>query len=191
MDLKYIFSVASGVLMMASYIPYIVAILQKKTKPTKASWLIWATLDTITISGMYVEGALNSQILVAGIGSWLVFFLSLKWSIPGWTKLDKFCLCSAFASILVWYISNNPVYGIVISLAISFIGSIPTFASAWKYPVREDRFAWNISWFSSICAVIAIPDWTWADSAQPITFLFIISIMMYILYINQLKPRVS
>ncbi len=179
-------SVIAGLLFIVGFVPYIYAIMRKGTKPAKASWIIWASLDSITITGMYFEDAVNGQITGAVVGAWVVVILALKHGTPGWTRLDKFCLIGAVLGIVLWQVFSNPVLGIMISLSVVFSGSIPTFVSAWKDPSREDKLAWTIFWISCVCAVIAIPQWTLADAAQPITFFVIETIMMFILYI---RPR--
>jgi len=182
--LKDMFSVLAGLLFIAAFVPYIRSILKKETKPAKASWIIWASLDTITLTGMFFKEAVNGQILGAIFGAWIVVVLTLKYGIPGWTKLDKFCLGGAILGIILWQIFSDPTFGIMTSLSVVFLGSIPTFMSAWKYPSRENKLAWIIFWVSCIFALIAIPRWTLADAAQPITFFAIETIMMYILFVH-------
>lgn len=190
MAFKTVLSIVAGVLFIAAFVPYIRAILRGETKPAKASWLIWATLDSITIAGMYAEGTVNGQIIGAVCGAWTVAMLALKYGMPGWTKLDKSCLAGAVLGIVLWRVFSNPVLGITTSLSVVFLGSIPTFSSAWKDPNREDRTAWTVFWLSCVVAVIAVPQWTLADAAQPITFFVTESIMMYILYFRP-RPQVG
>jgi hypothetical protein len=185
---KEIFSILAGLLFVAAFVPYIRAILRKETKPARASWLIWATLDTITLAGMFFKDAINGQILGAILGAWVVAILALKYGVPGWTTLDKFCLAGAVLGIVLWQVFSDPIFGIMTSLGVVFIGSVPTFTSAWKDPSRENKLAWMIFWISCVCAVIAIPRWTLEDAAQPITFFVVESIMMYILFV---RPRAS
>lgn len=179
-------SVLAGALEIIGFLPYIRAILKGETKPMKASWIIWATLDAITLAGMYAENTVNGQILAAVIGASTVTVLAMRYGTPGWTTLEKYCLVGAVLGIGLWQVFGSPVLGIVTSLSLISLGSIPTFLSAWHDPSKEDRTGWTFFWLSSIAAVSAIPSWTLADAAQPITFLSLISIMMYLLF---LRPR--
>lgn len=184
MEFKQSLSVIAGILFIIGFIPYIRAIWRGETKPAKASWIIWATLDSITLAGMIAKDTLNGQILGAVIGAWVVVILALLYGTSGWTKLDKFCLSGAVLGIILWQAFSSPVLGIMTSLSVVFLGSFPTFASAWKNPAQENRTAWTIFWVSCLLATAAIPRWTLADAAQPITFLIIESIMMYLLYFH-------
>lgn len=177
--------------MALACVPYIVTILQGKTKPAKVTWIIWFTLDGIILTGMYLKGAINYQILVAGIGSGTILCFALKYGILGWTWLDKFCLSTAFAGLAMWYVMGDPIWGIVVSLVAMLVGSLPTFASTWKNPGHEDKLAWSIGFLSSLCTTAAIPYWNLEDFSQPVTFLFIYAVMMYLLYVKTPKPRVS
>lgn len=65
MNAKETLSVVSGILFVTAFFPYIRAILAGKTKPAKASWIIWESLDCITLAGMYAKDAINGQIVGA------------------------------------------------------------------------------------------------------------------------------
>jgi hypothetical protein len=181
---KEILSILAGLLFIVGFVPYIRAILRKETKPAKASWIIWASLDYLVFAGMIAEHTVNGQILGAVIGATIIIGLALKYGTPGWTNLDKFCLGGAVLGITLWQVLGNPTFGIVTACTVALLGSVPTFLSAWKDPSRENKLAWTIFWISCVCAVIAIPHWTLADAAQPITFFIIESTMMCILFIR-------
>jgi hypothetical protein len=181
-------SALAGILFVVGFVPYIRAILVGATKPAKASWIIWASLDTITICGMAVQHSLNGQIIGANAGAWIVVVLALKYGTMGWTRLDKFCLIGAVLSIALWAIFSSATVGLIISNSVAFLGSVPTFVSAWKDPTKEDKLGWTIFFVSCICAMLAIPRFTFDDAFCPMVFFSIETIMMYILYI---KPRVA
>lgn len=184
--MKETLSVLAGLLYIIGFIPYIRAILRKETKPAKASWIIWASLNIIICAGMWAEHTVNGQILGAVIGALVVMALALRYGNPGWTKLDKLCLGGAVLGIALWQIFESPVLGMVTSLIVTFIGSIPTFVSAWTDPSRENKLTWTLFWVSGVCAIIAIPYWTLADAAQPIVYFAIDTIITGIVYI---RPR--
>jgi len=191
--MKSIFSVIAGLLFIGAFIPYILAILRDKhlppgaegkTEPSKVTWIIWASLDSIVLVGMYFKETINGQIIGAVLGAWIVVIFAVRYGESKWSKLDKWCLGGAVLGIFLWKIFKEATFGIMISLGVIFIGFIPTLKSAWKDPGREDKLAWTIFWTSCVYAVLAIPKWTLADAAQPITFFVIETIMMYILYIR-------
>lgn len=186
MHLKDILSALSGIIFFIAFVPYIGAIVKGKTKPAKASWLIWATLDSIILIGMYFKHSLNGQIVGAVAGAWIIAILAIKYGKPGWTILDKLCLAGAALGILLWQIWDNPNLAIATSLVVILLGSIPTFVSAYKDPSKEDRKAWTIFFVSCVIAIPAIPVWTLENAGQPIVFLVVETVMMYLLYI---KPR--
>ncbi len=184
MDIKNILSVSGGVLFVAAFIPYVISILKDKTKPAKASWFIWAVLDTTAFLAMWATHTLNWVIIVSPVCAWSVVFLALYYGIPGWSKTDKFCLVGAALGILLWYMFDNPLFGIVISQIVTFIGSIPTFVSAWEDPKREDKLAWITLWLSCFLTLISISSLKPAESAQPITFFVIETVVVYILLLR-------
>jgi hypothetical protein len=188
---KNILSILSGILFVVAFIPYIIFILRSKNsseegKPIKATWLIWASLDTITLIGMIIGHSVNGQIIGAVSGAWIVFFLSLKYGKPGWTKIDKWCLGGAMIGIILLITIKNPAIGMSVSLTSVFLGSVPTFKSAWEKPERENKLAWFIYFLSSAIAVLAIPKWDIQNALQPFCFMVIETVMMFILFI---KPQ--
>jgi hypothetical protein len=183
--MKETFTILAGIIFVAGYVPYIISIVRGKTKPAKASWIIWLSLDMITIASMLAMDSLNGQIIGAVIGAWVVAILALKYGIPGWTLLDKLCIAGAVFGIAMWQIFDSPLLGIIINLSVTFLGSIPTFTSAWKDPSREDKLAWVLFLISCICALIAVPKWDISNAAQPITFFVIELIVVLIIFLRK------
>lgn len=182
----------SGVLFVLAFVPYVLAILgrdlrfqklDKPARPSKTSWLIWASLDSIALYGMRLTHTINGQIIGAVLGSGLIAILAMKYGVKGWTRLDMVCLAlGALAATFVLF--GDPSIGIVSSCIGLFVGSWTTFESAWKDPAKENGVAWTIFWISCVLAMAAITEWTPAGAAQPTTFFVIETIMMYLLFIR-------
>lgn len=182
--MQHVLSMISGLIMLVAFIPYIRAILRGETKPSKASWLIWATLDIITFAGMYASHTVNGQIVGTMLGAASVAILALKLGKPGWTMLDKICIACAVLAIVLWRIFDSPIVGLSTSLIATLVAGFPTFANAWRKPEEEDKLAWVLYWLSCVFAVAAIPSWTMGDAAQPLLFFANESVMVFILFVR-------
>ncbi len=180
-------SILAGLLPIIALVPYARGILKGKTKPVKASWMVWSVVNAVTMASMYDKGVVNGQIIGSVVGCLTITFLTFWYGVPGWTKLDKFCLGGAAAGIIFWQMSGDALYGMVIALTVATIGSIPTFVSAWEDYRRENKLAWVLVWFSSICVFGTISEWSFTVAIQPVVFFMNQSILMYILFV---RPKV-
>lgn len=180
-----IFAKICGLLYLSAMVPYIVAILRGKTKPAKASWIVWTALDVVTLVSMLLKHEANVQIGLAVAVAVTIALLALKYGEPGWTLLDKLCMGAAAVSI-PFCVFGSPETATVICCLAMVIGAFPTFASAWQDPSKEDKLAWTLMWASCIFGFFAIPRWTIAAAVQPIAFLITETVMMFILFV---RPR--
>jgi hypothetical protein len=175
-------SLLSGILQLVAFFPYGRSIIKGETKPSKASWLIWAILDTITFAGMYAADALNGQIIATVIGVWVIVILAFVYGESGWKKFDLACLAGGVFGIVLWVLFANPTFGIVISVTVTLIGAVPTFRNTYYRPDLEDRLSWILYWFAAASATLAIPSWDLDHASQPVVFLVIESVILWLLY---------
>lgn len=183
--MKNTLSVLAGIIWVVAFIPYIISILSHKTKPMKVSWIIWLTIDYITFFGMMAKHSLNGQMIGVVSGGTIVLVLALIYGDRGWTKLDKWCLGGAVSGVILWQVFKDPNVGIAAALTVGLIGSFPTVVSAWRDPSRENRLAWTLFVVSCVFAILAIPQWTFQDAAQPIAFLIIDAMVAFVLYFRK------
>ena len=184
-DVVYALSVLSGGIFFLGFVPYIRAILRGEAKPAKASWLIWASLDTVTLAGMYASNTVNGQIVAATCGSWIIVFLALKQGVSGWSRLDKACLAGAALGIALWIAFSSPLLAILVSMSVVFLGSFPTFKSVWDDPGRENLLTWSCFLTSCIFSLLAVPQWSLANAAQPVVFFATNSIVVLLLLVRR------
>lgn len=183
-------SALSGWVFLTGIVPFIIAILQGY-RPPKSSWIIWPTCDTIVAYGMYKHGALNGQMIGVVIGAWTTCTLVMIKGVPGWTQKQKLMLLAAAMGVILWQILGDSNIGIITGCGVILFGSWETFQDAWSSPEHHtgllSRLAWSLYWVSCVLQVLAIPAWTVADATQPLTFLFIESVMMYLIFVR--APR--
>lgn len=184
---EIVFPALAGGLLMVAQTLYVIAILRGQTKPSRASWVIWTTLTWLAAGAMYASGALNVQMTIFCIGDAIVLLLSAFYGAPGWTRLDIGSLIAGAVGVVLWILTKNPLYGLLISMLVNVIGSIPTYVKTWHAPEQEDLSAWVLVTVSSLFQAFTIPAWTIADALQPILFTALQAPIVWLI----LRPRLG
>lgn len=168
------FGYAAGALALFAYIPYTISILQNKTKPNRATWIIWAILDVLALFSYYVSGARETLWVPLGftLGSIVVVAFSIKYGEKHWSRLDIFCLAGAGISIPIWLMSSA-LNALLINLFVTAVGALPTFRKTYRDPQSENKLAWGLFMVSCVANILAVREWKFAIYIYPITILLI------------------
>lgn len=165
-----LFGYISAILSIIMIIPYVVDILKKTTKPERASWLIWTVLGFIAFFSQLAKGATDSLWLTAGqtIAVLIVFILAIKRGVGGLTKHDIKALIVAGIGLLLWFLTNEALYALLIVIAIDFIGVFLTTIKAYKDPKSETMSTWLLSGTSGIFGALAVGSFSFVLLLYPI-----------------------
>jgi hypothetical protein len=152
------FGYISGLLSIIMVVPYIWDIFKKTTKPERASWLIWTVLMSIAFFSQLAKGATNSLWLTGGqcLAVLSVFLLSIKYGAGGLTKRDVKALIAAGMGLIIWFITKDAIYSLIIVIIIDAIGVYLTIIKAYKEPESETVSTWFISGTASIFGMLAV-----------------------------------
>lgn len=166
--------IVAGLLAVGSFIPYIHSIIAGKTKPSKATWVIWMILSVIIATAMWSKGTLNAQMMVIVPADMLVVYLAFRgYGTDGWTQSEVFCLVGAAVGILAWAITRDPIVGLVIAIVVNTFGSWPTIEKCWTHPEQENALAYLLFALSGMFEIIALGEvnnWTLENALQPIYY---------------------
>ncbi|MBI4068500.1 hypothetical protein HY413_03785 [Candidatus Kaiserbacteria bacterium] len=191
-------SFLSGAILLGANLIYIIRIWQGETKPIRGSWITWAVLDIALIAGMYIKDAVNGQVVAGTVTSSIIAGMSICWGKPGWSTLrlrskeipiEKICLWVLPFGLALWWFTRNADWNIIVSNTLIAFACLPTYASAWKDPKREDKTAWTMMLISSLVMLPAIRAWTIADATQPIVWLVTQIPMVYIVWLHHPKQN--
>jgi hypothetical protein len=178
-------NILSGILFVAAFLPYVWAIVNHQTVPSPVSWAIWASVDTLALIAMKKEKALNGQIIGAVTGAWIITVLALVFGKLTMGSVEWVSIAGALLGIILWKMpGGNAIFAIICSQVTTFIGAIPTFVDAYRYPWQEDPLAWSIWFVSCIFALFAIRKWSLAKALQPITFTVIETTMVILVVVR-------
>lgn len=148
----------SGVLVMWSYIPYVRDILQRTTKPQRASWSIWTLLGLIAFFAQLASGATNS-LWITGVetfGSLVVFGLAIPYGIGGLQRDDIVALMVTVIGLAVWRFTDKALVGILTPIIICGAGSVLTTIKAYKNPESETLATWFLAGIAGTFATLAV-----------------------------------
>ena len=147
MQLVYIAAILSTILAVYSTIPYIQAILKKKTKPHQLSWLVFVIMNSIVFFSQYFEGARESVFIsfTFVIGSLIIFLLSLKYGVRESSKWDKFLFSFALFTIVIWFLTKSNEAAIWLTVLIDVAATAMIILKVKSDPNSEDPYPWIIA----------------------------------------------
>lgn len=179
-------SIAS-ILCLIYFFPYIITILQGKTKPNRASWWIWGIFGTILCISYYWTGAgITLWALVTPvIGQLIIAILSLKYGKGGWNRLDRICIICAGISLILWWKFNSPFLALLFSIGIDMLAALPTIKKSFLEPETEDLFAWTMYGIGSLLNLFTIENWSIEKTALPL-YVFFLNLTIVLLL---LRPK--
>lgn len=185
--------IAAAIALLA-FIPFIIAILKKKAKPSIITWTTWTVVNLLLIKSYYDSGARSTlwMPITFFTGDVIICLLSLKYGEKIITKFDKICIALTAINILgILLLSYNKSVVLGLSVVTLFIGGLPTVKKSWLRPWNENRTVWSMFGLAAIFNLIAIQDWSSiAIVAHPI-YVFLIDVgVATILWIKSTKRSV-
>jgi hypothetical protein len=186
-DITAIAGKVAGIVSLAAYGPYILAILRGKTRPNRASWWIWTVVGFMLGTSYYCSGAdhtLWAPVSYA-IGPIATAILSIKYGEGGWTRFDRCCLLGAGVSVALWWTFGSPLIALLINLLIDFMGALPTIRKAYQEPESEDRVAWTLFVAGNLANLFAVERWTFSIAAYPIYMLLCNGLITTLVFVRR------
>ena len=195
-SIHQLFGWLTAAALLAGFWPYIRDIFKGKTKPERASWVIWGVLLAIAFFTQLSEGA-KWSLVMPGLDFFIVsfiFMLSVKYGSGGLIKRDVVSLTVAVFGLVLWGITKQPLTALLIVIGIGAIATYLTLVKTFRAPSTETLFAWIMSSISGICAILAVNHLRFGLLVYPIfIFLADTSVMLTILigrkhHKNKQKP---
>lgn len=184
MHLSDLLGKSAAILALIVLIPYIRSILQGKTKPNRASWLIWTVVNVSLLASYHYSGATTTIWLAASynIISVTVFLLSLKYGVGGYAVLDIVCIVGALLGLVLWKLTDNPTTALYLNIFMDALGFLPTIKKAYLSPGSENTFAWSMSVVANVLNVCALTTWQLKIALFPIynlTFNAVVAVLLF------------
>lgn len=189
--MKEFYIATSSILAIVSYVVYVVAILQGKAKPQRATRFVVLFICIVATLSLFAQGSVSSIWLtsVFTFGSIIIFLLSIPYGMGGWSKTDVICIMLALFGVVLWKISTNPFFALLFSIEADFVGQIPLLIKSYRFPKTEVWYFYFLDVLASICNIGIISQWKLFDLVFPLYIICIDSIIVLLILRSKLIPN--
>jgi hypothetical protein len=179
------FIVISSILALISPIVYSLAILKGEAKPHRTTRIVLLIITSLTTASLFTQ---RNQVAIwlAGVStlqSIIIFILSLKYGMGGWSKSDIICLLVALVGITLWQITKNPVIALYFAIGADFTGMVPALIKTYRFPKTEIWAFYLLDVFAAFFSLMALKNWVIKEYIYP-AYIMLINLVMVILIIR-------
>lgn len=168
MGLTEVAAIISTILGIYATVPYVLAILNGKTKPHQLSWLVFVIMNGIVFFSQYFAGGRGSVLITFTffIGSAIIFLLSLKFGLRDSSKWDRLLFTFALLTIIVWVLTKSNAIAIWLTVLIDLAATSMIILKVKSKPQSEDPYPWVIGTLAYIFTCLTL-------IGQPLNILYV------------------
>jgi hypothetical protein len=191
MNLHAAAGIAAGALSFLAFVPYALATLRGRTRPNRATWIIWTAVGVSLLASYAAAGARETVwVAAANLAAFLfVLALSFKYGVGGWTPFDSGCLIAAAFGGALWWWFDSPLPTLFSGLFVDLVGALPTIKKAWEDPDSEDLLAWVLFAVANAVNLLALRTWSVVLASYPAYMVFITLLLVGILVLRRGATR--
>jgi hypothetical protein len=184
--MKDILAVAGALIAAFSTLPYILDTIKGKTKPNIVTWFTWTLLTLIAALAAFSAGEPKSAFLLLANSfcTAAVVIVGTKYGIAKYSWFDGLCQGGTLLGLLMWLIFNSPTIGVVVPLAIDFIGMLPTLRHAWLKPSEETWQTFLIGIVAPLLTILSLTRYNIASLLFPL-YLFLANAAIVLVVISR------
>lgn len=180
-----IFIVISSSLALISPLIYSRAILKGEAKPHRTTRFVLLLITSLTTAALFAQGN-RVAIWLAGVSSLqsiVIFFLSIKHGMGGWSRMDILCLIVALTGIILWQVTKNPVIALYFAIGADFTGMVPALIKTYYHPETEVWTFYTLDVFAALFSILALSRWSPEEYSYPI-YIMLINVVMTALIVR-------
>ncbi len=175
--------VISSTLALISPVIYARSILRGETKPHRTTRFVLLLITALSTASLLASHN-TVAVWLAGVSTLqaiLIFYLSIKHGMGGWSRSDIVCLLIALAGIVAWQTTKNPLFGLYFSILADFVGMIPALMKTYRLPHTENILFYILDSVAGLLSLFAVNRFVLQQIMYPVYILFINGIMAFII----------
>lgn len=157
-------------LSVIGYGPYVLSTLRRQIKPHMFSWIIWGMIAAIAFFAQDSDDA--------GPGAWAMGFTAVSCLVIAAlaahcgekhiTRSDWLSFVGALLAIPLWYVTQDPLWALVLVTAIDSCGYYPTFRKSWNKPRDENIIVYVMDATKFVLALLALEHYSVVTVLSPL-----------------------
>lgn len=186
--MKEIYIAISTVLALISPLIYTKAILKGEAKPHRTTRLVLLIITSLATVSLFAQND-TVAIWLAGVStlqSILIFSLSIKYGMGGWSKIDKLCLVIALSGIVLWQTTKDPSLALYASILADFVGMVPALIKTFRFPETEIWTFYALDVLAGFFSLLAVKSFTLQQFSYPL-YIILINMLMVVLSLRRKK----
>ncbi len=191
--MKEIILPLSIIINMVSYSSYIIAIFRGKAKPHRTTRFVLLTLSALATLSLLAQH--NSvAVWLAGANltfSSVLFLLSFKYGMGGWSKMDILCLVIAVVGIIIWQVTGSSTLALYAAILADFTGMVPTIIKSYYHPKTEVWYFFFLAGIGAALNLLATRVWTFQEYAFPLYITLINTGMVTLFFRHKLLKNLK
>ncbi len=152
---------------------YIYSILKKGVRPHFYSWLIWTLVTGIAAAGQFsAEGGIGAIVM-----GWMTITLGARaivaflYGEKNIAYSDRLSLFFCLTAIIIWQITDNALYAVIIAATIDAVAIYPTVRKSFNAPHQENIMHFLLGNLTVSCSLIALESYNPTTIIYPITII--------------------
>lgn len=191
MEYKILLGYLAVVISILSYLFYFWGIWKGKTKPHAFTWFVWGILNAVAFTAIVFSGGKAGSWIFA-VNTICCFLISI---IGFWQKhveydfYDWLALLGAIIGILLWNITHNPLYAVILISLSDAVGLVPTLRKAYKFPFEENLSSWVVGILHYPIGILALDSLILTTWLYPVVIITVDTILVVLIITRRRKLK--
>lgn len=186
--MKSLFLIISIIIGFITPLIGIYSIVKGDFRPQRMTRFLIFVISLLFVGTLFAQGDRNGIFIAVAqlLGGFIIFLLSLKKGIGGYGKLDIVVFCMTILSLIVWKTTQNPTFGLLMSIITDLTAFAPTIIKSWTLPETEEWKFYMSDVIASFFSILSIVLYSMENVAFPF-YIFCINTLSVVIILGRRK----
>ncbi len=173
-NLQVYIGYAAGILGLVPYLLFLRAMRKGTEKINLAGWILYdLSMLMIVMSSIALHAWQAVWLAVAYlVGQSAMIALSFRTGYFAFSKFDYSCIGISLLGLLLWISTSNPMYALVLNVAVDALGTSSIARKVYVHPGTEDTVAWAAALAVATLNVFAVASFDVSNALYPVYLVF-------------------